>query len=146
MWNSCMVSASVVTIRGCETFGRGTNNIISSKTANRLEDGPFNVFMLVMPSSLRRKQKITGLAYIYKKLDFALSLMGIHYPKLRNMTHALSLSVLIAFKRSNFYIFIYIYGLKYFSNRLVASWELLLFVYAKNKGADQLISAFVFAT
>ena len=61
-----MVSASVVTIRGCETFGCGTHNIISSKTANRLEDRPFNVFMLVMPSSLRRKQK-SQVSHIYKK-------------------------------------------------------------------------------
>ena len=32
--------------------------------------------------------------------------MEIHYPKLRNMTHALSLSVFIASKGTNFYIFI----------------------------------------
>ena len=36
------------------------------------------------------------------------SLMRIHYPKLRNMTHALSLDVFIAFKGTNFYIFIHI--------------------------------------
>ena len=30
--------------------------------------------------------------------------MRIHYPKLRNMTHALSLSGFIAFKETNFYI------------------------------------------
>ena len=30
--------------------------------------------------------------------------MRIHYPKLRNMTYALSLSVFIAFKGTNFYI------------------------------------------
>ena len=30
--------------------------------------------------------------------------MRIHYPKLRNMTHALSLSVFIAFKGTNFHI------------------------------------------
>ena len=32
--------------------------------------------------------------------------MEIHYPKLRNMTHALSLSVCIASNGTNFYIFI----------------------------------------
>ena len=35
------------------------------------------------------------------------SLMMIHYPKLRNMTHALSLSVSIAFKGTNF---IFLFG------------------------------------
>ena len=35
--------------------------------------------------------------------------MMIHYPKLHNMTHALSLSVSIAFKGTNFYILIYHY-------------------------------------
>ena len=30
--------------------------------------------------------------------------MGIHYPKLRNMTHTLTLSVFIAFKGTNFYV------------------------------------------
>ena len=34
--------------------------------------------------------------------------MRIHYPKLRNMTHALSLSVFIAFEGSNFSIFIFL--------------------------------------
>ena len=37
--------------------------------------------------------------------------MRIHYPKLRNMTHAMSLSVFIAFKGSNFFIFIQKLGL-----------------------------------
>ena len=33
--------------------------------------------------------------------------MRIHYPKLCNMTHTLSLSVVIAFKGTNFFIFFY---------------------------------------
>ena len=42
--------------------------------------------------------------------SFTTSLYGqFYFPKFRNMTHALSLSVLIAFKNSNFYIFIILY-------------------------------------
>ena len=36
--------------------------------------------------------------------------MRIHYPKLHNMTHTLSLCVLIAFKGANFYILVAITG------------------------------------
>ena len=45
--------------------------------------------------------------------------MRIHYPKLRSMTHALSLSVFIAFKGTKFYIFIYRHSLSFhFKKRL----------------------------
>ena len=38
--------------------------------------------------------------------------MRIHDPELRNMAHALSLSIFIAFKGTNFYIFIFLNILK----------------------------------